>query len=114
MRPSSGYDSSLQVVYEGSQSLPFLQVGEKLTVLSIVCIFSLRAVLSVLYQKKVLAHHEEMHRGSKFQLSSQSAFPLTISFVPRSNVYGISCGHWYCHWLCKLPVTCLKACSHTI
>ena len=70
----------------------------------------------MLYQKKVLADHAlvevhrevkirhqvvemhrqavEMHRQSKFQQSLQSAFPLTTSFVPRSNVYGILCGHF--------------------
>ena len=77
----------------------------------------------MLYQKKVLAHYEvvamyregvEMYHESKFQQSLQSAFPLTTSFVPRSNVFGILCGHCYCHRLCKLPVTYQKACSHTI
>ena len=80
--------------------------------------------MSVLYQKKVLAHHEvvemhdvveEMHHESRFQQSLQSALLLTTSFVTRSNVYGILCGHCYCQaWLCKLYVTYLKACSHTI
>ena len=30
-----------------------------------------------------------MHHESKFQQSLQSALPLTTSFVPRSNVYGL-------------------------
>ena len=83
----------------------------------------------MLYQKKVLAHYEvvkmhhevEMHREgvemyheSKFQQSLQSTLLLTTTIVPRSNVFGILCGHCYCHWLYKLPVTYQKACSHTI
>ena len=85
----------------------------------------------MMYQKKVIDHHEvvemhhevvkmhhemvKMHRESKFQLPLQSALPLTTSFVPRSNVYGILCGHCYCQaWLRNLSVTYLKACSHTI